>query len=97
MNNAKLFVKLLTKFKAETNLDELTASLADGDMEKAQNLAHALKGISANLSFTELFKQILELETQIKAKSVNPNQIETVQAAYAATILEVDKVIAQND
>jgi HPt (histidine-containing phosphotransfer) domain-containing protein len=96
MNNAKLYVKLLTKFKTDTKLDELDSSLAAGDLEKAQTAAHTIKGVAANLSLAELFKQSLELETQIKAKSVNPAQLETVKAVFAQTLQEVEKVIAQN-
>ena len=96
MNNAKLYVKLLTKFKTDTRLDDLEAALAAGDLEKAQIAAHTVKGIAANLSLSELFKQTLELETQIKAKAVGPNQVETVKTVFAATLQEVDKGIAQN-
>jgi HPt (histidine-containing phosphotransfer) domain-containing protein len=96
MNNTKLYVKLLTKFKTDTRLDDLEAALAAGDMEKAQTAAHTIKGVAANLSFSELWKQSLELETQIKAKSVNPAQIETEKAVFAQTLQEVEKVIAQN-
>jgi HPt (histidine-containing phosphotransfer) domain-containing protein len=96
MNNAKLYVKLLTKFKNDTKLDDLESSLAAGDFETAQNAAHTIKGVAANLSLTELFKQSLELETQIKAKSVNPAQLETVKTVFTQTLQEVEKVIAQN-
>ena len=96
MNNAKLYVKLLTKFRNDTKLDDLEAALAAGDMEKAQGAAHTVKGVAANLSLSELFKQSLELETQIKAKSVDPNQIETIKTVFSATLQEVDKVIAEN-
>ncbi|MDR1588411.1 MAG: Hpt domain-containing protein [Treponema sp.] len=96
MNNNKLYVKLLAKFKAETSLDELINALASGDMEKAQVQAHTIKGISANLSLSELFKQVLELETQIKAMSADPNQTEKVKTVFAETMKEIDKVIAQN-
>ena len=96
MNNAKLYAKLLTKFRNDTTLDDLEASIAAGDMEKAQTIAHTIKGVAANLSLSEMFKQTLELETQIKAKAVDPAQMETVKTAFAATLLEVDKVIAEN-
>jgi HPt (histidine-containing phosphotransfer) domain-containing protein len=96
MNNTKLYVKLLAKFKTDTKLDDLQAGLEAGDWEKAQTAAHTLKGLAANLSLTELFKQTLELETQIKAKAVAPNQFETVQNVFAQTLQEADKVIAQN-
>jgi HPt (histidine-containing phosphotransfer) domain-containing protein len=97
MNNSKFYMKLLTKFKTETSLDELTAALASGDMEKARVQAHALKGLVANLSLSELFKQVLELETQIKAGTAEAGQIEKVKTVFAETIKEVDKVITQNE
>jgi HPt (histidine-containing phosphotransfer) domain-containing protein len=96
MNNAKLYFKLLAKFKEETNLDELEAALSAGEMEKAQNASHTLKGVAGNLSLTELFKQCLELENQIKAKAPTPEQIETVRTVFAATMREVDKVVAEH-
>ena len=97
MNNKKLYIKLLLKFKDSTNLDELESLLAAGDMEKAQGVAHTIKGLAANLSFTELFKQSLELETQIKAKAVNPGQLDVLKNAFAQTLQEIDKVTAEND
>ena len=96
MNNAKLYIKLLTKFKNDTKLDDLEGAIAEGDMEKAHAAAHTIKGVAANLSLTELFKQSLELETQIKAKAVDPNQVEVIKAVFNSTLQEVDKVIAQN-
>ena len=96
MNNAKLYIKLLTKFKNDTKLDDLETAIVEGDLEKAQGAAHTIKGIAANLSLTELFKQCLEIETQIKAKAVDPGQMETIKAVFAATLQEIDKVITEN-
>ena len=96
MNNAKLYARLLTKFRNDTKLDDLDAALAAGDLETAQIHAHTLKGVTANLSLTELFNQCLKLEAQIKAKTVDPNQMETVRTVFNTTIAEIDKVIAEN-
>jgi len=96
MSNMKLYVKLLGKFKNDNNLNELEAALAAGDLTKAQNAAHTIKGVAANLAFSELFKQCLELETQIKNGAVNPAQTETVKTVFAATLREIDKVITEN-
>jgi len=96
MNNVKLYVRLLTKFKDGSNLDNLEAALAAGDLEKAQGEAHTIKGVAANLSLSELFNQSLELETQIKAGAVHPGQMETVKTVFNTTLQEVDKVIAEN-
>jgi HPt (histidine-containing phosphotransfer) domain-containing protein len=95
MNNTGLYAKLLTKFKDDTKLNELDAALKAGDMEKAKSSVHTLKGLAANLSLTELYKQSLEIENQIKAGQVRSDQINIVKNAYTQTITEVDKVIAQ--
>ena len=97
MNNAKLYVKLLTKFRDGSKLDELEAAVIAGDMEKAKAEAHTIKGVAANLSMPELANQSLELENQIKAGSIDPNQMETIKTVFAATLQEVNKVIAEND
>ena len=96
MNNAKLYVKLLTKFKDGTKLDELEAAVAAADWEKAQTQAHTIKGVAANLSLTELANQSLEIENQIKAGAVAPGVMEQVKAVFSATLQEVEKVIAEN-
>jgi len=95
MNNAKLYAKLLGKFKDDPNLKELEAAMGTGDMEKAKTSVHTLKGLAANLSLTELYKQSLEMETQIKAGSVNPEQMVILKNVFSQTLLEVDKVVAQ--
>jgi HPt (histidine-containing phosphotransfer) domain-containing protein len=96
MNNAKLYIKLITKFKTENNLNDLSAALGANDYEKAQVAAHTMKGIAANLSLTELFEKSKEIEAQIKEKSVQAGELEKVQAVFDETIKEVEKVIAQH-
>jgi HPt (histidine-containing phosphotransfer) domain-containing protein len=95
MNNGKLYAKLLTKFKTDTNLDDLLAFSEAQEWEKAQAAAHTIKGIAANLSLTELFNQSLDVETQIKGKSLNPESLESLKLCFAETVAAADKVIAQ--
>ena len=95
MNNGKLYTRLLVKFKDDPNLKELEAALEAEDMEKAKTSVHTLKGLAANLSLTELFKQSLELETQIKAGSVDSDQLTILKDVFAQTLAEIDKVVAQ--
>jgi len=95
MNNGKLYAKLLTKFKADTNLEELAASAEAEDWEKARIAAHTLKGIAANLSLTELFNQSLDVETQVKSKSIKSESLEKLKACFAETLVQVEKVITQ--
>ena len=95
MNNGKLYAKLLTKFRDGTKLDGLIDSAAAQDWEKAQAAAHTIKGIAANLSLIELFNQSLDVETQIKGKSLRDESLESLKSCFAETLTEVEKVIAQ--
>ena len=96
MNNAKLYAKLLGKFKDETSIDPIFTALDAENYEEAQGIAHTIKGITANLSIMDLNEKIVALEAQIKSKSVDPQIIEAVKISYAATLPEVEKVIAEN-
>jgi HPt (histidine-containing phosphotransfer) domain-containing protein len=97
MNNGKLLAKLLTKFKTDNIklLDETNEFIAAGDYEKAKASIHTLKGIAANLAFTELYRQTVELEAQIKNGSANPDTQESVKKCFAETLVHIDEVIAQ--
>jgi len=96
MNNKAFFIKMLVKFKDDPNIKNLEAALAANDYEKAQVAAHTLKGLSGNLSLTELFKQSREIEAQIKTKSVNPGQLDILKDIYTQTLVEIEKVITEN-
>jgi HPt (histidine-containing phosphotransfer) domain-containing protein len=93
MGNTNLYVKLLHKFKEDPNMEALLEAVRGADYEKAQGLAHTLKGIAANLSFTELYKQSLEFETQIKNRAVGPGVPEAFQSCFEETLRSIDKVI----
>jgi HPt (histidine-containing phosphotransfer) domain-containing protein len=97
VNNTKLYVKLLNKFKTDTNSEELLAAVQAGEYEKAQIMAHTIKGVAANLSLTELFKQSLELETQIKNRGVSSDIQESFKVCFNETLTAIDKAIEQYD
>ena len=96
MNNAKLYVKLITKFKTDSNLNDIITFADAQDWENAQHAAHTIKGIAANLSLTELFNQSLDVETQFKGKSVKPESLEGLKECFTETLVHIEKVIAQN-
>jgi HPt (histidine-containing phosphotransfer) domain-containing protein len=66
------------------------------DWEKAQAAAHTIKGVAANLSLIELFNQSLDVETQVKGKSLKPESLETLKTCFTETVSAVEKVIAKN-
>ncbi|MDR2551632.1 MAG: Hpt domain-containing protein [Treponema sp.] len=96
MNNGKLYSRLLGKFRDETKLEPVWDALDAGDYEKAQMLVHTIKGVTANLSVKALNQLVVELESQIKVQAVNLETVEAVKSCLAATLPEVEKVIAEN-
>ena len=97
MNNVKLYIKLLNKFRVDMKVDDLVAAASAGDYENARILVHTLKGTSANLSLTELFKQSIEVETQIKNKALNPEALERIKVCFDETLDAIDRFIKQYD
>jgi HPt (histidine-containing phosphotransfer) domain-containing protein len=102
LGTPKFYVKMLNKFLTDTaaennscNVNELVDSIQAGDMEKAQVQAHTIKGLTSNLSLTELFHQVQDLEAQIKARDIKPGAPETVKVCFDKTREEIQKVIAQ--
>ena len=96
MNNGKLYAKLLTKFKTDTNLNDFVDFVEAQNWEKAQVVIHTVKGIAANLSLTELFNQSIDVEAQIKGKSLKQESVENLKACFDETLIHVEEVIAKN-
>ncbi|MDR3173199.1 MAG: Hpt domain-containing protein [Treponema sp.] len=96
MDNVKLYIKLLEKFKTDTNFADLSGHLSAGDLEKARVSAHTLKGLAANLSLTELFERTRELEGQIKEGGVREGVLDMLKSVYEETIKKIDEVIAKH-
>jgi len=96
MNNTKLYAKLLGKFRDGTKLEPILTALEAGNYEEAKVLVHTMKGITSNLSIKDLNQKIVQLEAQVKAQSVDPQTIEAVKVSFAATLPEVERVIAEN-
>ncbi|GHU02032.1 hypothetical protein FACS1894147_03050 [Spirochaetia bacterium] len=96
MGNTGLYTKLLARFKTDITLGELFAALEAGDYEKARMAVHTVKGVAANLSLIALYRQALDLETQIKGKSVAPGAFETLRTCFTETLANIDRVVAEH-
>lgn len=53
--NSVLYKRLAAKFTGDPHFAEMEEALARNDVEEAYRAAHALKGVSGNLSFSELY------------------------------------------
>ena len=94
MNNNKLYAKLLSKFRTDTNLDDLENSVYAKNWKKAQAAARSIRLIAANLSLIELSIQSAGIEMQIQKKSVSVESMERLKNCFTETLVVVDKVIA---
>jgi len=93
MNNAKLYAKLLLKFKTDTTFDKFITVVNRQNWEEALSTIHAIRGIAGNLCLVELLNQALDIENQVKGKSVKLDSLENIKACYAETIKSVEIVI----
>jgi len=61
VNNEMLYLRLVDKAIHDPSFDTLREVSEKGDLEKGFEIAHALKGVTANLALTPLFSLICEI------------------------------------
>lgn len=81
MNNKKLYFTLVNNFLSAGMANELIRSIKDGDFIKTQRAAHALKGVSANLGFTEVNTLVSRIETEAKMAIESTEHIAELEIA----------------
>ncbi len=96
-NNSKIYSKLLQTFSQNTIKDEFLQAVKDGDMELAAQKAHALKGVSANLSLDNIYEGIKLLESMVKTGTVSPDdpEIGGFIAVYEKTLASIEIISQQ--
>ena len=88
MNNADFYIKLVGMTVADRQLDDLAAALAEKDLDRGFELAHALKGMYGNLSLTPIYKPVYEMTELLRART---------DTDYSALIGEAQKQKAELD
>ena len=58
MGSEALLARLLKKFLADSSYARLEEAMQNGDEAAAMEASHTLKGVSGNLSITELFSSV---------------------------------------
>jgi len=95
-NNLKLYVRLLENFMNSGMDAKFFEFMNKGDAAGAAQAAHAIKGVSANLSITDVNKVFARLEDALK-KGIMPqtNEIAEARQTYNAA-LETIKTLVSN-
>lgn len=68
MGKEELYLRLISTIPSEKSFDLLKDSIEAGDLGAAFEAAHALKGITGNLSLTPLYDPIVEITELLRAR-----------------------------
>ena len=69
MKNEALYLRLVGTVPGEQNFEKLKLAVEEGDLDKAFDAAHALKGVLGNLSLTPLYDKIVEITELLRART----------------------------
>lgn len=83
-NNKEFYESLLVYFLNDTNYIELQNAMKEKNVKKAFGHAHALKGVTGNLSFTRLYGALIPFVEKLREGDYQGAQelYGEVQAAY---------------
>ncbi len=69
MNNEAFYLRLVESVKQEKNFAVLESAIAEGDLDRAFEAAHALKGVLTNLAITPLSDLVVEMTELLRART----------------------------
>ena len=69
MNNESFYLRLVKKIPGDANFPKLYDAVDKGELDIAFEAAHALKGITGNLSLTPIFAPISEITEMLRART----------------------------
>ena len=91
--NDRLVEKFVLKFLSDPSMQQLRDAIASGEHDVAFRAVHTLKGVAANLSFTELWKAASALTEQLRHSdgSVDETLLENLENAYRLVTDSIQK------
>lgn len=95
--NKKLYRRMLGLFTQSTEFAALEESLSQGDLTKAGEYAHSIKGMTGNLTLTKVFETSTQLMNELRAGELNDETLAAYRDALTKTRQYVDEVIAEMD
>lgn len=67
VNNEKFYLMLVMKAVNGNGFDDLKAAIAGGDLKRAFEVCHSMKGVFGNLSITPLYEPVAEMTELLRA------------------------------
>lgn len=86
--NDKLIERFILKFPDDPSMTTLQEMIEAGDIEKSFRAVHTLKGVAANLAFTQLFRDASNLTEQLRPlqSPADPELYSILQKTYDLVI-----------
>ena len=82
LNNEAFYLRLVDKGLQDPSFDRLKEAIAAGDLDKAFEAAHALKGVLANLALTPILDPVREITELLRART---------QTDYVPLLTDIDE------
>ena len=82
LNNEAFYLRLVDKGLQDPSFDRLKEAIAAGDLDKAFEAAHALKGVLANLALMPILDPVREITELLRART---------QTDYAPLLTDIDE------
>ena len=88
MDNEGLMMKFLLRFPQDENFSKLRQAMEAGDTGQAFEAAHTLKGVTGNLSMTELYRQVGALVEELRGGNLEGarEKMPALEAQYARVV-----------
>ncbi|MCQ2523967.1 MAG: Hpt domain-containing protein [Lachnospiraceae bacterium] len=88
VGNEGLYFRCLGKFIDDNNYSLLKEAIGNNDAENAFEAAHALKGVSANLGLSLLYKEVAQITEVFRARSMDYDEsnLSKIDEEYKKTI-----------
>ncbi len=93
--NVKVYKTLLQSFLKHPHFDELQQAFERKDAQSAAQVAHLIKGVSANMSLVEINKNIVALEEKLKDGVFDEALFRSCHASFEKTKEVLNSVLEQ--
>jgi HPt (histidine-containing phosphotransfer) domain-containing protein len=93
--NKKLYKRMLGLFTASGEFAAFEDALGAGDIARAGEVAHGLKGMAGNLGLTKVFAYSTQLNAEMRGGTRNDALIADYREALAKTLEAVQELSAE--
>ena len=70
LNNETFYLGLVSKALQDPSFDQLKEAVEAGDLGRGFEIAHALKGVMANLALTPILNPVIKITELLRARTV---------------------------